>query len=114
MPVVGTLTRLTADTVSIRPDRRAAPIAVARPLVVHVESSEGMGTGRRGPAAWRGAAIAGLAGGLLGIIVGDMSKRNAPKLGFYGAIGGGLGGAVVGASLPGEAWHDATLPSPTH
>ena len=112
IPVVGTLAGLTADTVSVRPDGRTAIIGIARPLVTHVESSAGPGTGVRTTAAWHGAIMGGLAGAILGIVVGDMSRHNAAKLGLYGAVGGALGGAVIGATRPGDAWHDAALPPP--
>jgi hypothetical protein len=112
IPVVGTLAGLTADTVSIRPDGGAAIVGIARPLVTHVESSAGPGTGGRTTGAWHGAIMGGLAGAILGIVVGDMSRHNAVKLGSYGAIGGALGGAAIGATRPGDAWQDAALPPP--
>jgi hypothetical protein len=110
IPLTGSLTRITADTIAIRPDGLATPVAVARPAVTHLELSTGPHSGSRSSAAGVGAAIGGLGGGILGIIIGNLSRNNAARLGIYGAIAGAGAGAGIGASLPGEGWRPAVLP----
>jgi hypothetical protein len=112
VPVVGRLTRLTADSIDIQPDGNDATIVVARPAVTRVETSEGPHTRSRTTAAVMGAVIGALGGGVLGVIAGNMNRSNAARLGIYAGVAGAGIGAVVGASAPGEAWHRATLPAP--
>ncbi len=112
IPVVGRLTRLTADSVDILPDGNDATIGVARPAVTRIETSDGPHTKPRGTAAVMGAVIGALGGGVVGVIAGNMNRSNAARLGIYAGLAGAGIGAVVGASAPGEAWHRATLPTP--
>jgi hypothetical protein len=111
VPVTGTLARLTPDTVAVRPDGLAAPVAFPRPAITRVERSGGAGTGPAAAAAWKGAIAGAIGGAVLGVIFGDLTKRNAAKIAVAGfVVGGGLG-AGFGAARPGEAWQRATLPS---
>jgi hypothetical protein len=109
IPIVGDLTRVTPDTVALRPDGLQSTVGVERPHVVRIELSGGPGTASRSASAWKGAAIGGLGGAILGIIAGDISRHNAARFGAYGAVGGALIGAGAGAARPGEVWHPAVL-----
>lgn len=113
LPVVGSLARVTPDSIDIRPDGSGAPVALPRPAVTRVESSLGPHSGSRSTGAWMGAVIGGLGGGILGIIAGNLTRRNAAKLGIFAGIGGAGVGAAIGASWPSEAWRRATLPAET-
>jgi len=110
IPVVGSLARITSDSIDIRPDGSGVPLAVPRPAVTRVESSLGPHSASRTSGAWMGAAIGGLGGGILGIIAGNITRRNAAAFGIFAGIGGAGAGAAAGASWPGEAWRRATLP----
>jgi hypothetical protein len=111
LPVVGSVTRITKDSVGIEPDGGASAAAFSRLAVTHIEFSAGPRTGSRGSAAWKAAIIGGLGGGVLGVIVGNLTRRNAARYGLYAAGVGAAGGAAVGASWPGEAWTPAQLPA---
>ena len=110
LPVVGTLSRITSDTIDIRANGSDSPRGVPRQLVTRVEISLGPHSGSRSASAWMGAAIGGLGAGILGIIAGNLSRSNAARLGLVGAIGGAGVGAAIGASQPGESWRRAVLP----
>ena len=112
IPVVGRLTRVTADSVDIQPDGNDVTIGVARPAVTRIDASAGPHTKPRTTAAVMGAVIGALGGGVLGVIAGNMSHNNAARLGIYGGVAGAGIGAAAGALAPGEAWHRATLPAP--
>jgi hypothetical protein len=112
VPVSGTLVRLTPDTVAVRPDGLATPVAVPRPIIARVERSGGPGTGSVATAAAKGAIVGAIGGAVLGAILGDLTKRNAAKIAIVGfGVGGGIG-AGLGAARPGEAWQRAALPPP--
>ena len=110
-PVVGSVTRITGDSVGIQPDGGMSPSAISRLAVTHIESSAGPRTASRGSAAWKAAIIGGLGGGVLGVIVGNLTRRNAARYGLYAAGVGAAAGAGVGANWPGEAWQTARLPA---
>ncbi len=112
IPVVGRLTRITADSVDIQPDGNDLAIGVARPAVTRVDASAGPHTKPRGTAAVMGAVIGALGGGIIGVVAGNMSHGNAARLGIYSGVAGAGIGAAAGAFAPGEAWHRATLPAP--
>jgi len=110
VPIVGQLTAVARDTVGVRPDGGTTAIGIARPSLVRIESSVGPQSASRAGGAWKGVAAGGLGGGLLGVIVGSLARRNAAKLGLYSAGIGAVIGAGAGATWPGEAWHRASLP----
>ena len=112
IPIVGHLTRITPDSVDIRPDGNDLAVGVARPAVTRIETSVGPQSRSRTTGAVLGAVIGAIGGGVIGVIAGTMSRSNAARLGIYtGAAGAGIG-AVAGALTPGEAWRRATLPTP--
>jgi hypothetical protein len=85
------------------------PVTVPWTNVSHIDISAGPKSGPR----WRSGLIGGLAGaiggGLLGVIIGDASHRNAPKFGAAGIVAGGALGAIIGTTQPGERWDRATV-----
>lgn len=93
-----------ADAQSITLEAPAGPLTVPWTNVSHVDVSAGPKSGPR----WRSGLIGGLAGaiggGLLGAIIGDASHRNTPKFAAAGIVVGGLGGAAIGTTQPGERW----------
>jgi len=97
------------DGQAITLDAPAGPLTVPWTNVSHIDVSAGPKSGPR----WRSGLIGGLAGaiggGLLGVIIGDASHRNAPKFGAAGIVAGGALGAIIGTTQPGERWDRATV-----
>jgi hypothetical protein len=96
------------DAKAITLDAPDGPMVVEWQRVSHVDVSGGPRSGPR----WKSGLIGGLAGavggGLLGVIIGDATKHNAPKFGAAGIVAGGALGAVIGTTQPGERWTPVT------
>lgn len=114
----GRLTRITADSLWVRADDSWPPTVLARETVQRVELSRGVpGRARRG---WIGAGVVGVAGGVVGAMLGraltgSCGDCSSSSRGAW--IGGGIGGAVgagigafFGSAGGRERWVVARLP----
>jgi hypothetical protein len=104
IPVAGEFKGLSADTVHLVPAGLATARGIPERDVLRVETSAGPRSAPRLPAAGKGALAGGIGGAILGIIAGNISKRNSAKLGIAGFGVGAVGGGIVGSQLPGELW----------
>ncbi|HEX6746347.1 MAG TPA: hypothetical protein VF092_03455 [Longimicrobium sp.] len=106
--VVGDVTRLTADTVTIR--GRDSLVALPRDQVRLVEVPDGrrryLGTGLAA-----GFGIGAVIGGTLGALCHDDCPEGTVALTtFLGGAGGMILGAGIGAMITGDIWRDADAP----
>jgi len=116
MPVVGSVARVTSDSISLVADGLTAPVGIAWPSITRVEVSAGPRSGSRSTSAITGGIIGALGGAVLGVIAGNVASHNAATFGVVGGVVGAGVGAGVGAYMPGERWSPAALshatPSP--
>ncbi len=113
--VVGTLARLTGDSLEVQPDGGSRRVSVARPFVTRLEVSTGTRTH-----AGTGALIGVLPGALIGLIVGEYSElaqciscsSSAPATGaLLGAAAGALIGGLIGSNHHSDRWEQVVLSS---
>jgi hypothetical protein len=108
VPVIGRVTRIGRDSITLAPESLAIPVELAWPSVARIEVSAGPQTGSRSAGALRGGIIGALGGAVAGVILGNMANGNAPKFAVAGFVLGGGAGAGIGAYTPGERWQPAT------
>ena len=105
---VGTLARLTGDSLEVRPEGGGTPFLVARQSVTRLEVSTGTTTN-----AGKGAIIGVLPGALVGFLAGEYSElaqclscsSSAPVTGaLLGAAAGAVVGALIGSSHHSDRW----------
>jgi hypothetical protein len=96
------------DVQAITLDAPAGLVTVPWTNVSHIEISAGPRSGPRWKSGLIGGLVGAMGGGLLGVIIGDASHHNAPKFGAAGIVVGGVAGAAIGTTRPGERWTPAT------
>lgn len=114
-PQLGTLVSLNADSLVLRPDGSATPLALPRGAVRSVEYRRRTGSHIVG-----GAVVGLLVGGVAGAVIAraaecdpsctDEAGLAAMGGGATGALGGAVVGAIFGAIMPRTVWRRAELP----
>jgi hypothetical protein len=103
-PLVGTLTALERDSLSLRPEGRLQPITLPRTAVTKWEISQGLQANTGKGAAWGFLGGAALGAGLA---ASEWEGVGAPLVyaGFIGGLGAGIG-ALLGALHKTERWQE--------
>lgn len=114
-PIVGRLTALGSDTLTVLVEGASAPTAISMADPIEVQVSTGNHS-QVWPWMWKGIVVGGIAGFVIGTVVANHESVTNSSITHDMAIGTGVGigagaavGGVIGALLPSERWKTVYL-----